>query len=394
MTVRKSFLERFSERLGDLDDTNRQAYILRLARDRGFFETVFNAVEEGILVIDRRLRIRYSNRAAYEMLALPDDTSSIRVSQLIQGIDWRRILREDEDEWVRLARQEVEILYPEPRFIQFYLVPLPEDAALAAVILRDVTESRKNTMKALESETVKAVSLLAAGVAHEIGNPLNSLYLNLQIIEKSLSGNAEDALLPEQTARMISACKNEVERLDNIIHGFLTAIRPGKPQFAPVDIRELVIEVLRFMQSEIEARKVTVKCNWASALPPVSGDAAQLKQLFYNIIRNAVQSMSNGGELSIFGYADMEFLSVEFADTGCGVSASALSSIFHAFKTTRSGGNGIGTMIIERICREHGAEFGLLTEPERGTIFQVRFPLGGKRLRMLGDSSLNEKSSY
>jgi len=390
MTVRKSFLERFSERLGDLDATNRQAYILRLARDRGFFETVFNAVEEGILVVDRRLRIRYSNRAAHDMLALPDDISHIRVSQLIQGVDWRRILREDEDEWVRLARQEVEILYPEPRFIQFYLVPLPEDASLAAVILRDVTETRKKTMSELESETVKAVSLLAAGVAHEIGNPLNSLYLNLQIVEKSLSGSPEDALPPDETARMIAACKGEVERLDSIIHGFLTAIRPGKPQFVPADIRELTVDVLRFMQPEIEARKVTVKCDWSSALPQVSGDAAQLKQLFYNIIRNAVQAMSNGGELTIFGYADPEFLTVEFADTGCGVSASNLSSIFHAFKSTRSGGNGIGTMIIERICREHGAEFGLVSEPNRGTVFQVRFPLGGKRLRMLGDSSLNE----
>ena len=119
MAARKSFLERFSERLGELDATNRQAYILRLARDRGFFETVFNAVEEGILVVDRKLRIRYSNRAAHDMLALPEDTSQIRVSQLIRGVDWRLILREDENEWVRLARQEVEILYPEPRFIQF-----------------------------------------------------------------------------------------------------------------------------------------------------------------------------------------------------------------------------------------------------------------------------------
>ena len=388
MTARKSFLDRFSERFGDLDDTNKQAYILRLARDRGFFETVFNAVEEGILVVDRHLRIRYSNRAAQDMLALPEDLSKLRVSQLIQGVDWRAILREDEAEWARLARQEVEILYPEPRFVQFYLVPLPEDAKLAAVILRDVTESRRKTMDDLESETVKAVSLLAAGVAHEIGNPLNSLYLNLQLISRSLGGDAEDKLPQEETAKMIDACTREVERLDSIIHGFLTAIRPGKPQFAPTDIRELVIDVLRFMRPEIEARRVAVKCDWGSALPPISGDAAQLKQLFYNIIRNAVQAMTNGGELAIFGRADMDFLSVEFADTGCGVSAQNLSSIFHAFKTTRSGGNGIGTMIIERICREHGAVFGLVSEPERGTVFQVRFPLGGKRLRMLGDSSL------
>ena len=196
MAVKQNFLDRFSERLEDLDANSRQAYILRLARERGFFETVFNAVEEGILVVDRRLKIRYFNRAARELLALPEDITSLRVSQLLQGVDWRRILREDEEEWTRVARQEVEILYPVRRFVQFYLVPYPEDAGLAAVIIRDVTESRNRTMNELENETVQAVSMLAAGVAHEIGNPLNSLYLNLQLLERSVDGSGS---IPPET---------------------------------------------------------------------------------------------------------------------------------------------------------------------------------------------------
>ena len=164
MAVRKNFLDRFSEKLDDLDPSSRQAYILRLARERGFLETVFNTVEEGILVVDRKLRIRYHNRSARSLLGLPEDLSRIRVSQLLQGIDWRQILREDETEWSRLVRQEIEILYPTTRFLQIYLVPLPEDTQLAAVILRDVTESRKRTSKELEHETTRTLSLLAASM--------------------------------------------------------------------------------------------------------------------------------------------------------------------------------------------------------------------------------------
>ena len=381
MAVKKNFLDRFSERLEDIDVSSRQAYILRLVRERGFFETVFNTVEEGIMVVDRRLRIRYFNQAAKDLLALPDDLSKIRVVQLLQGVDWRRILREDEDEWIRVARQEVEILYPVRRFVQFYLVPLPEDTGLAAVILRDVTDARSRTMDELERETVQAVSLLAAGVAHEIGNPLNSLYLNLQLLERSLSEqNASNA--PDEL-EMVKVCKAEVERLDRIITGFLSAIRPGRPQFAPVDVRQLIVEVLNFMRPEVEARCVEVKCSWDSVLPRISGDAAQLKQAFYNIIRNAVQSMANGGELHIYGFFDAEYLTLEFADSGSGIDPTQLSNMFKAFKTTKFGGNGIGTMIIERVCREHGAEFGIVSIPGKGTAFQVRFPLGGKRLRML-----------
>ena len=384
MAVRKNFLDRFSERFEDLDASSRQAYILRLVRERGFFETVFNSVDEGILVIDRRLRLRYFNRAARELLALPDDWEKLRAPQLMQGVDWRRILQEDEEEWSRVARQELELLYPEHRYIQLYLVPLPEDSGLAAVMLRDVTAARTRTMDEMASQTGKAVSLLAAGVAHEIGNPLNSLYLNLQLLEREL-GDPEGA--DADAAAMIRVCKSEVERLDSIVHGFLTALRPGKPVFAPVDLSGVIVEVLNFMRPEIEARRVEVKCAWAEALPPVSGDAAQLKQAFYNIIRNAVQAMTNGGELNIFGYVDNGFWVAEFADSGRGVRPEELKTMFEAFRSNRSGGNGIGTMVIERVCREHGAEFGLVSRPGRDTVFQVRFPLGGRRMRMIAEEA-------
>ncbi|MBE6394771.1 MAG: PAS domain-containing protein [Lentisphaerae bacterium] len=384
MAVKKNFLDRFSERFDDLDAGSRQAYILRLAKDKGFLETVFNSIEEGVLVVDQNLRIRYFNRAAKKLLGLPEDLSRIRVSQLLRGVNWRQIILEDEEAWSRLARQEVEILYPEKRFIQFYLVPLPEDTKLAAVILRDVTEHRKKTLSELESETVKAVSQLAAGVAHEIGNPLNSLYLNLQILEQSISD--PDVMEREEMEDMLRICKSEVERLDSIIHGFLTEIRPAVPVFEPVDLREIVVDVLKFMRSEVEARQVEVKCSWAAVLPSVTGDSKQLKQAFYNIIRNAVQAMTNGGTLEIFGYADAENWVIEFADSGSGVDSERLRSMFNAFETGRAGGNGIGTMVIERVCRTHGADFGIVSSPGRGLVFQVKFPLGKRRLRLLGDS--------
>lgn len=381
MAVRKNFLDRFGERLDDIDAGSRQAYILRLMKERGFLETMFNAIEEGILVIDRNLLIRYHNRAARELLALPEDLSDVRVSQLLQGVDWSRILGPDGREWKKVAREELEILYPVRRFVQFYLVPYPEDPSLAAVIVRDVTESRARTLSDLEFEKGQAVSMLAAGVAHEIGNPLNSLYLNLQMLERYC---AEDETLPcPEACDMIRACKGEVERLDSIIQGFLSAMRPGKPVFAPVDVMKLVLEVLNFMHSEIEARLVDVQCEQTVQLRPISGDAAQLKQLFYNVIRNAVQAMPNGGKLLIRGHSDGGGVVLEFIDTGCGITAEELSTMFQAFKTNRSGGNGIGTMVIERICREHGAEFGLRSVPGEGTGFQIRFPLGGNRVRLL-----------
>ena len=101
------------------------------------------------------------------------------------------------------------------------------------------------------------------------------------------------------------------------------------------------------------------------------------------MIRNAVQAMPNGGKLLIRGHSDGGGVVLEFIDSGCGITPEELSTMFQAFKTNRSGGNGIGTMVIERICREHGAEFGLRSVPGEGTVFQIRFPLGGNRVRLL-----------
>ena len=380
MAARKKFLDRFSEHLDALDQQSRQAYILRLTRERGFFETVIDAVDEGILVVDRQLKIRYRNRAAKEMLSLPEDLRKVRLSQLLQDVDWQQILQSDEESWSRVAHQEIEVLYPARKYIQLYLVPLPEAPELAAVMLRDVTESRSRTSSELEKETFQAISLLASGVAHEIGNPLNSLYLNLQILEKSLDDEEIDR---RETREMLEACKSEVERLDSIIHGFLSDLRPAPPEFSPVDIRELIIEVLKFMRSEIENRKITVNCEWSNVIIPVQADRKQLKQAFYNIIRNAAQAMGNGGTLHISGYAANDFFVLEFADSGCGITPEQLSGVFKAFQSYKAGGNGIGMLVVERVFRAHGAEFGISSEPGRGTVFQVKFPTGTRRTRLL-----------
>ncbi len=378
MNSNKSFLDRFIERIDAIDANSLQAYILHLSREKGFFETVFNAVREGILVVDRHLKIRYHNRAAKELLGLPDNLSKLRLSQFLQNVDWRRILQQDEDEWSKMARQEIEILYPQHRYLQFYLVPHEEDSSFATVILRDITESHERTMKEVRNESSQFVSMLAAGVAHEIGNPLNGLYLNLQILER-MHRDEQPKPQREEVHEMIRACRSEVERLDNIIHQFLHAIRPGSPQFAPIDVRQLLVDTLTFMRQEIENRSIRVEFDCPKTLPVVSGDAAQLKQAFFNILKNATQSMPEGGSIEVICYYDDDFLMLEFADTGHGISADKLDRMFDAFKTFKKGGSGLGMIIIDRILREHGAEMDIETKEGEGTSIIVKFPRQGKR---------------
>jgi len=379
--VKTSFLDRLINKLDAMDSNSIQSYILRLSKEKGFMDTVFNTVKEGIMVIDRQLMIQYHNKAATELLGLPDDLSNVRLSQFLREVDWKRIMAEDDEEWYKLSRQEVEIMYPVRRVLQFYLVPHSEMKDTATVIINDVTDSVDRSREALESEKIHFISMLAASVAHEIGNPLNSIYLHLQLMQRHLS--TDEPVDVGELKELLDTSKREVERLDTIITQFLGAIRPTKPIMEPVALKELIVESLNFMKVEIQDRLIEVKCAWPDQLPIISGDANQLKQAFYNILKNGMQAMPQGGAINIECSFDDDYVELVFADTGEGIDAEKLSDIFKPYHTSKETGSGLGLMVIERVVREHGAELSVNSEPDEGTSFIIRFPRHGRRTRFL-----------
>lgn len=381
-----SFLDRFIERVDAIDSNSLQAYIVHLFRERGFFESVFNAVDEGILVIDKHLSIKYFNRAARTLLGLPEDCRKLKIIKLLPQLDWRKILGGDVDAWTRLARQEIETAYPQQRWLQVYIVPQNDNnERFATIILHDVTERRKQADEELESRTAGVVAMLAGSVAHEIGNPLNSLYLNLQLLEHDLKD--DNTFDREEALETVTICRGEVQRLDNLIRQFLNAVRPAQMNFQQLDLRELLLDTLKFMRHELELRSLTVSCDFPDAWPMISGDAEQLKQAFYNIIKNAAQAMSSGGTLLISGEIDDLTLKLSFADSGKGANVQELSTMFEPFASFKKGGNGLGMMIIERVVRAHGAELLLDTAPDAGMTLTISFPREGARVRMLPENS-------
>ena len=315
---------------------------------------------------------------------MPEDCRKLKIIKILPQLDWRKILGGDVDAWTRLARQEIETAYPQQRWLQVYVVPQNDNNELfATIILHDVTERRKQADEELESRTAGVVAMLAGSVAHEIGNPLNSLYLNLQLLEKEAE---EPGFLGDAEAKeMIECCRAEVERLDNIITQFLGAIRPGESRFEQLYIDKVLIETLNFMRQEIEQRNIELKCEFPENVPHISGNPTQLKQLFYNIIKNALQATVNGGTLILKISYDRDYLLVECADSGRGIEAAEIGRIFKPFQTFKVDGNGLGMVIVERIVREHGAELGVDSQPGLGTIVSIRFRRRPRQLRVLGE---------
>ncbi|MEI8205460.1 MAG: ATP-binding protein [Kiritimatiellales bacterium] len=384
--MKSKFLDKLIDRLDRMDSDSVQTQFLHLAREKGLMETIFQAIQEGIVVVGRGARIRYANRMAENLFGFKLGAAEGQpIARYIRDIDWEKVLSLDGDEWERLVRREIEVTYPDHRFVEFYVVPLSaieEREQGAVVIFRDVTRERATTAESIESERLKALTLLAAGVAHEIGNPLNAVTIHLQLMERELAELA-DSEARENLKEMVEVSKREVHRLDRIITQFLRAIRPSMPDRKPVQMERLLDETLELMRHEIENRRILVEREQAEHIPSVPADEVQVKQAFFNIIKNAIQAMEDGGILKIGIEVTSRFVSICFADNGPGITPENLGAIYEPYHTTKTTGSGLGLMIVQRILRDHGGEIEICSTPERGTAFTLHFPRDDVRMSLL-----------
>ncbi len=412
MPPKSSFLDKVLGRIGRLDAEGLQTVVQRLARERGFLETLFNTIEDGVLVVDESGRILYFNQAVTRFLGLQPQVEGQPVAKFIPGLDWEKISQIDAAGGPGVVRHEFEVHYPRPRFLRLYAAPLDGQAkgsAGVALILHDATEARQKTFEAIESERIQALTLLAASVAHEIGNPLNALHIHLQLMERELkklrrvAGNGtfarpgsdsrpsarahasdtEAGEIGRKLEQYLAVAKGEINRLDYIITQFLNAIRPTAPQLKPASLNEVVHETLKLLQPELDNRGVSLKTRLARQLPATPIDATQIQQVLVNLIKNAIHAMTKGGTLTLQTAEGAQGVWVSVADTGGGIPQEQISRIFDPFFTTKKKGTGLGLMIVQRIVRAHGGRIELESQVGRGTVFRVWLPLHERRPRLL-----------
>ncbi len=379
------FLDKVLPRLGRVDRERLEGILRDLAEERDLLSRVLNLLSEGIVVIGREGRICFANRAAEAILA--QDRANLvgkELREVVRDPSLRGLIENAVHNRVGILGREITLDPPAHDRLTVTMVPIEDDTGAftgAVFTFRNTTAEVLKQLRYAQLKQLQTFSTMAASIAHEVGNPLNSLDIHLQLIEREMNllGRKKKGSL----LKLIAVAQEEIKRLENIISQFLKAARPDLPEMREGDLVAVLDKTLSFMEPEIRSHGIRLEKAYAPFVPPLVFNADQIRQAFINLIRNAIQATPNGGLITVgVGYSRGQVM-VSVTDSGCGIPQEHIEKIFDPYFTTREGGAGLGLMIVQRIVSEHGGELLVASDPGKGTTMTVRLPVPLKYGKML-----------
>lgn len=250
-------------------------------------------------------------------------------------------------------------------------------------IFRDISELKTLRGQLMQSEKLAIMGQLAAGVAHEINNPISGILTYIKLLVKKLDKEGISESLVPTFKRYLSVMERETTNVGRIVKNLLDFSRRKEPDVSPIHIDEVIDQSLMLLGDQLKVGNVEVERKFKSGLPEIMGDIGQLQQVFVNLILNAVQAMPTGGKLRIRATAEGSpgcecFVKIEVADNGCGIPKENIPKIFDPFFTTKGGedgsGLGLGLSIVQKIIRAHHGYISVKSRVGKGTTFTIKLP--------------------
>lgn len=375
--MKRDTLDKIVNRLEHLDTEELRHLFMRLASEKGLLQDVFDALRDGLILFDSEGAPRFANKAACAIYGRSiKELLHVPFERLVGGTcTWQEVCGSG----IAISR-DLHVNYPDERHYNFLMSPVA-DGSEYLLLIRDDTERLAAGEEDAEAEQFNLVTYMASAVAHEIGNPLNSLGLNLQLMQRKLAKLDADAR--EKLTPLLESALGETRRLDTLLRQFLQSVRPGRIQREAVQLNVLIARVLEVLEPEMAPRGIGIQQSLSKDLPELSADGGQLFQVLYNLIRNAFQSISGDGGIYIqTDYNDTD-VRVLIGDNGSGISHEVMGTMYEPFRTTRKKGHGLGLLIVRHIVKEHGGTLSLASREGIGTTVSITLPRADRVVRLL-----------
>jgi len=373
MREQDRFFEKIMDRLEHLDRDGLKKLIESLQQKQRILQLVFEALDEGILIVSGDRVVAMNNVARvmvgckgrpYGLFAEMEKTIANRSLW-----DILRMLVAEED-----IRKEFTVMHQEPKYYLIEKRTVSEEVSLFKIL--DQTENKKLQFQLKNIESLAALNTLAAGIAHEIKNPLTAIDLHTQLIQRAVQKNL--MCVDENLLQYIKIISEETKRLNQILNDFLLAARSRQLKLSFEDINAFLQETLAFLRPELEEKQIVLREEYQQ-MPKNFIDRDYLKQAIINLVKNAVEAMEKSTlkVLTIRTWYDTlrDATVVEIADTGTGIPPDQIQKIFEPYYTTKEFGTGLGLTITYKIIKEHDGDIQIQSKPGEGTSFTIYLPI-------------------
>ncbi len=381
----RKFLERALEKVSRMNEESIRGLLRVLADENERLDAVLDSMMDGIVVCDEDHAPILINKSAERLLPLsPSELfdkplwESCRDEELSAFFD--DTLNGDESV---LDREFALDTKAGTRILAISVTPLVRDKRIRGTLLHveETTDKRRREARLRRAESLASLTTLAAGVAHEIKNPLGSMSIHVQLLRKALRDRPEP-----QVGRYLDIVTEEIDRLNKIVVDFLFAVRPMDINPINDDANALVAELAEFMRPETQAAGIELALELARPMPPLPFDRRYLKQALLNLVKNAMAAMPEGGRLGLSTALGQEWMTITVADTGTGIPEDKIGKIFEPYFTTKENGTGLGLTLTYKIVKEHGGDIAVSSKPGVGSTFTVTLPVPQGDRRMITDA--------
>lgn len=371
------FIKRALEKLPKLNRTQVQELIREMAKENDLYESLLQSMTLGLMVTDSQHRILIHNKAAERFLPLLPDPVDRILWTAIADQDVAQFLKATMEGLETVSGKEFALAAPGQtvRTLLVGVTPLVKDGRIkgSLISLQDISERKNAQARLRRAETLASLTTLAAGVAHEIKNPLGSMGIHIQLIQKTLNRGGDIPV--EQITRDLAVINEEINRLNGIVVDFLFAVRPMDTNLSPGSLGQMIQSLMDFLAPELAQAGITLVLDLDRGKDSIAMDERYLKQAVLNMVKNSIHAMPEGGTLTVRTKTGKEDVRMIIQDSGEGIPEENLEKVFEPYFTTKSFGSGLGLTLVFKIIKEHGGDIQIASQVGVGTTITVIFPL-------------------